>query len=685
MAFRTVAVELVAKVAQYKREMASAGRSTKDFRQELNDAAKAGEKSAVANEQAARAVKDVGRSADKAGNEFQGMAKDAGLLKKKIAETEAEIQKLTRALDETGNLDLLKSIRKEQGTLRSLRRLLPKEVVEEAVDVGVKTGQKFGEGLTLSLRNIRGPAIALLVGIGVAAAPGIGAAISGAVLGGAGIGGIIGGIVAASQDQRVQEEAKRIGDRFTSALTDTGGPFVDPLIESLRILGDAGDRFANNFAKVGDKLAPVLVPLAQGLAGFADEFMPGLIKAAEAMKPVIRAIANELPKIGREIGDFFTTISEESDGAVLGIVAISQAIRGTIRTMGAFIAGLANMYSASLDVGIAISGVMEKIFGWIPGTGDAIRAGRDALLEQRAALDAAKNSSNDFEGAIQQVRRAEEDVAEATKTATEKIEDQITATDKLFGRFMDSREVARDYQQTIDDLTESVRENGTSLDIGTEAGRANQEALDNLAEKIKDARENTILMTGDVGAANTVYYQQVEALRQQAIRLGLSKQEANNLATELSSIPRQVETEIRAPGLLEALARAREYTRLLGSISSGARARAGDESGYGGGRAGGGSMDPGKWYTVGEDGTEVVSMNASGGGAMVYNSKQTGAMAGAWYGNTIAPMGGAVAPSPTTIIVKLIDPMTGKVMRQAAINDATSRGVAPAAIRAAHP
>lgn len=96
-------------------------------------------------------------------------------------------------------------------------------------------------------------------------------------------------------------------------------------------------------------------------------------------------------------------------------------------------------------------------------------------------------------------------------------------------------------------------------------------------------------------------------------------------------------------------------------------------------------MTAGKWYTVGEDGTEVVSMHP-GGGATVYNSKQTGAMAGAaWYGKTIAPTSGMASPAPPTIIVQLIDPMSGKVVRQAAINDATSRGVSSDRIRTAYP
>lgn len=607
------------------------------------------------------------KAADKFGDSLEGAAKDSGVLSKKIAETEAEIKKLTKAINETGDLDLLKSIRKEQGTLRSLKRLLPSP--EEAVELGSKTGEKFGESLTLSLRSMRGPAIAVLAGIGLAAAPGIGAVVAGAVLGAAGTGGIIGGIFAAAQDQRVQDEAKRIGKRFTSGLTDAGSPFVEPLIESLRILDDAGDRFANNFAKIGQQLAPVLVPLAKGLAGFADDMMPGLIKAADAMKPVLRALANELPKIGREIGDFFSTISEDSDGAVLGIVAISQAIRGTIRTAGELISALSKMYSASLDFGIAVVEVEEKIFGWIPLAGDAIHAGADALREQRAALDKAKDGSHDFAGGIQSIIRAEEEVEKATKTATDAIDDQIKAMDKMFGRYMDPQQLLSNYIENIDRLTESVEENGKHWDLNSEAGRRNQEAIRNIAESIKEIRDKTIELTGDVQGANTVYYEQVEALRQQAIKLGMSKQAANEMAAALRDIPRQVDVEIRAPGLLEAIARAQLLNRLMGSISAGARARAGDDSGFGGGRAGGGPMDAGKWYTVGENGVEVVAMHP-GGGATVYNNKQTGAMmSGASGGAMVARpvVNISMRPSGNAAMDALIQMLWPYILKQVSV------------------
>ncbi len=583
-----------------------------------------------------RGLKNVGDAADKAGSEFEGMAKDAGQLTKKISETKAEIDKLTKAFNETGDMSLLKSIRKEKSNLRALEGLLPKpsEIAAEAAKVGTETGLALNQSLTKSLMASKGLIIPPLVAAALMAAPIMGAAISSAVVGAAGAGGMIGGIVAASQDQRVQDAAKMVGDRVGDAFVDAGKFFVNPLIESLRILDDAGDRLADNFGQIGAKLGPILPTLTGGLAGMVEKMMPGIVRAMETAKPVLRALSAELPKIGDAISDFFDKISDDPDQAVMGIIAISQAVQGAIDAAGDLLSALGDVFEWSARNGAAMSETWEAMFGWLPVAGDHIRNVGAGFREQVAAIDAANNAAGDFtDDGLSPIIRAEEEVEKVTKTATEAIEAQTAAMDKMFGRFMDSREVARNYQEAIDDLTESVAKNGTSLDEGSEAGRANAEALDNLATKIKDTRENTILMTGDVEGANAAYLQQVEALRQQALKLGLSKQAADDLAAGLRDIPRQVDVEVRAPGLLEVIARAEYLRRLLGSNAAAARSNPitingqfhpGDDSGYGGGRASGGPVQPGMLYTVGENGPELLQMGASGG--YVHNASASKAM-----------------------------------------------------------
>lgn len=595
--------------------------------------------------QAAQGLKNVGNAAEKAGSEFGGMAKDAGQLSKKISETEAEVKRLIKAFDESGDVEFLQKIRKEQSNLRIFERL-GKQIASEAADVGEKAGLTLSKSLTDAMVASRGLIIPPLIAAVAGATPVIGAAIGGAVLGGAGIGGIVGGIVAAAQDQRVADEAGRIGRRIGDSFTQAGGPFVEPLIESLRLLDEAGDRIGAKFEEAGAKIAPTLVPLTQGIIGLVEEAMPGFVKGLEAAKPAIRAIGNELPKIGRAVSGFFGTISKDADGAVLAIIGISQAIQATVGATGELIASLASTYEFLVRNGASASEEIEAIFGWLPLQGDMVRNTTAGWRDQVGALDAAKDASGDFAGVIQQIIRGEEEMAVVTKSATEKIHDQITAMDKMFDRVLGAQELASNYQEAIDNLADSVKEHGATLDLDTEAGRSNAKALRDQAEAIKAIRQDIIAKTGDVGLADAAFNQMVDTLYRQMVALGLNKQEADKFAAALRDIPRQAEVEVRAPGLLEAIERAKMLNRLLGGTSAGARARAGDDSGYGGGRASGGPVYPGQTYMVGENGPEVLQMGANGG--YVYNNGQTRAlMSGA--------SGGAQRDSQPIVVIRTGD------------------------------
>jgi hypothetical protein len=679
---RTVTVELIAKVQVYKREMDSAGKSTRGVKEELQEVAKAGKASAVANETVARSMKDAGDAADKAGADFDKMGKDASHLDKRIHELRGGLKDLFAEFDRAGDIDILKKIKIDQRELGQLNRLkkqmsslfddVDKDVTSVVVSAAAHAGSAARKGLLSSLGEIgsdiknslgaaKAPAIAGAVALGLAISPFLGAAIASAVLGAAGTGGLIGGIVAASQDQRVQEEAKRIGLRIADSLIDAGGAFVDPLIESLRQFDLASDRLATHFAAIGESLAPVMVPLAKGLTGFVDELMPGFVRSMEAAKPVIRALANELPEIGAALSDFFDTISEDPDGAIMAVKALSQIIQGTIRFTGNLLATLSSIFENTQRWGIALADIVNELAAKLGVlspilvvVAKILGIASEGWKEQVDAIAKAKDASGDYAGGIQPIIRAQEEVAEVTKTATQAIEDQISAMDKMFGRWADSRKLARNYQEAIDDLTDSVKKHGNSLDRGTAAGRANEQALDNLAQSIIEVRNNTIETTGDVYAANTVYYQQVEALRQQALRLGLSKEAANQLAAELRGIPGQVETEVSAPGLLDALNRARELNRLLGSISAGARARAGDTSGYLGGRRWGGITEHAQSgllrdagiYSPKSPARYAFAEPATRGEAFVPKSGNYArsmsilSQAAGWYGASVVPGGG---------------------------------------------
>src|SRR5665647_3824366 len=85
---------------------------------------------------------------------------------------------------------------------------------------------------------------------------------------------------------------------------------------------------------------------------------------------------------------------------------------------------------------------------------------------------------------------AQEDLAGAYDVTTDSIAAQIPTLEDLVSRqaeaagvVLSERDAQRQFQAAIDDATAALETNGQTLDITTEAGRANQDALDGIADK----------------------------------------------------------------------------------------------------------------------------------------------------------------------------------------------------------
>ena len=123
-----------------------------------------------------------------------------------------------------------------------------------------------------------------------------------------------------------------------------------------------------------------------------------------------------------------------------------------------------------------------------------------------------------------------EQAAEDAKREVEELKDEIFN----FGATnLDAREANRQLEEAIDAVTEAIKDNGKSLDVGTEEGRRNQEVLDRLAEAALGAADANYELTGDVDQLRKDMERAREELRAAAEEMGLSEEAANNLATTL--------------------------------------------------------------------------------------------------------------------------------------------------------
>jgi TP901 family phage tail tape measure protein len=149
-------------------------------------------------------------------------------------------------------------------------------------------------------------------------------------------------------------------------------------------------------------------------------------------------------------------------------------------------------------------------------------------------------------GAEESLGAATEDTTSAIEEQTQALEDQFKAMLDAAGAALDARSAQREFQAAIDEARQALKDNGKTLDINTEKGRANATALDNIARSgldvVESAKENGASqkqLRGHMAEARTAFIKTAESM-------GVSSGKARELADKLGLIPKNVETKITA-------------------------------------------------------------------------------------------------------------------------------------------
>lgn len=126
---------------------------------------------------------------------------------------------------------------------------------------------------------------------------------------------------------------------------------------------------------------------------------------------------------------------------------------------------------------------------------------------------------------------------DAIDGVTRSLEKNIAMHREAAGIFLSNEEAAIKYQEALDDAAASLKENGRTLDINTEKGRENRQSLLDIA----DAAYGQVAAMEQSGATQEAVAGQVAIARDQfldmAIKMGMSRDEANRLADKLKLIP----------------------------------------------------------------------------------------------------------------------------------------------------
>ncbi|WP_437582733.1 phage tail tape measure protein [Paramicrobacterium sp. CJ85] len=197
---------------------------------------------------------------------------------------------------------------------------------------------------------------------------------------------------------------------------------------------------------------------------------------------------------------------------------------------------------------------------------------RDALIEQATAQGIQVEGLSDAERAQVLVNLAMGDAKSASEKASDAYMDEADKVKQLEKQLSDLVETLNEangvgqdaisqninYQDTLSDVQERIDEinNGTegyakTLDITTQAGRDNMDALNGLAEDSQSAAQAQYeldLKTMSAKDAMDLYIQRLKDGRQKlidsAMAMGATKDEAEDLADQIYKIPSEKEIEV---------------------------------------------------------------------------------------------------------------------------------------------
>jgi len=494
-------------------------------------------------DKAAKDLKGVKAEADKAskaakglGDSFNDTEHDAFDFSAQIAKTQASIKSLSAEFAKSGDRSLLGDVRKQRGFLDQLEKI--RKEIEGAGDggfsvaIGSAAGAGIGNAATQGITrafgsgSFRTKAIGSLVGLGVVASPLLGAVISGAVAGATLSAGIAGGIFAASKNEEVRTAARAFGTEISHEFFASGDSFVKPTVGALAILQK--DFKSLDLEKTFALAAPAVETLAHGVGDFARNLMPGLNSVMAKSPAISDAMAGGLAEIGTSLSDMLTTISQSPgtiEGLVVGFHALSVATEFTGDTLGV----LGNAFHGFGTVSAGLTGIIEDL----PLGGLADRAGNvNDSLEKTLGISGRLSRGLLLTG--EEAKRAGEQGLDPfsayLRAAAENTDALKVNLSELISETMGIDRATISYEDALDDLTQSFKDNGKSMDVTTEKGRANRTAFLNGVSAAADLRDAQIAAGGSADVANAAYQKQIKKLEAVATKAGVAKSTLDKLA-----------------------------------------------------------------------------------------------------------------------------------------------------------
>lgn len=235
------------------------------------------------------------------------------------------------------------------GILRSLTQRINVDADGATIGrrIGASASKGFASSFGSSLRNALPTSPLILLGgaaIGLALAPAISAALTGALLGGAGLGLIGIGALILRENQAVANAAGSLMMTVKRIFKHAASPLIQPFVDAMETVKWAVIEWGPQLHGMFQLLAPAIQPLTEGLIGFVSNVLPGMTELIRESTPFLIRLAGDLPKLGEYIGVFFRIIDGGGPEASLFFSDLINFVGLLITGLGIFIRVATELY-----------------------------------------------------------------------------------------------------------------------------------------------------------------------------------------------------------------------------------------------------------------------------------------------------------------------------------------------------
>jgi hypothetical protein len=577
MADRTVSVEMQAKVGQYVAGVKEAQAVTEGLNHELKDvgkhdadfaeAVKSASELAVAFKAPTAAAGELGDKVDKSGTQMKETAVDARFLADELKKARTAALEAAAAFALTGDAAKLTEFRKQNtyaNQLAGVEKALTQDardaeaagakaakeaekalakVAKEAEQAGKQVGTTmvksaggaFSEGLGGLLTN---PIVLAALAPAVVE---IGAGIGGLLLTGIGLAGIGAGIAGQIDDPRVQQAGSILGKDVSTGFKKATAGFAQPVADELNDLDREWAKLEPGVTATFNKLAPLVHNLGDGAAGFVDKLVPGLEDAAVAAGPLVADFAQWLPQLGSEFSDLLKTMADNSGTLEDGL----NLVLGTV-------SALVEVSSVGVDVGSKLFELGKATTGTVAAVIDLGDASGGAYGHLDTLGDSAEQTGTKVADSVPDYQALSKSLNQVSLDADD-LAGQMT--DKVVNALLDADGATLHYAETQTRLAETLKQNGHAFNIHTKAGQENREMIRSSISANLAVYDSMIKSGYSAQEAAAAYDKNTAALEKQLKKAGFTAQQIQDLIGKYKKVPDNVDTEIAAHGLENAIDR----------------------------------------------------------------------------------------------------------------------------------